>query len=217
MKDTCIYFTKTKLKERGWTDSLIKKFLPNPDKEIKNPHYKSAPSIKLYEENRIKELEKSSSFKIMFVDVVKKKVSAQKAVETKKEKLINYINLLEFELVTLEKDLLYQKAIQHYNDYQNYLDNLNGERNNWESNQKATIKSEKIFLNRLAVNYARHQLTHYEDILEDVFGKVGKRTAYMEINKKIYDVIGQKYPFLKEECDKQLEMKILLNNIFPPN
>jgi hypothetical protein len=42
------YLVKSKLLERGWTNSLINKFLPEPDEIKKNPHYRKAAPMKLY-------------------------------------------------------------------------------------------------------------------------------------------------------------------------
>ena len=42
------YLTKSQLKDRGWTDSLIRKFLSEADKTRTNPHYRSGPPMRLY-------------------------------------------------------------------------------------------------------------------------------------------------------------------------
>jgi hypothetical protein len=42
------YLTQTQLKERGWTEGLIKRFLPRPSKRKENPNYKSGPPMCLY-------------------------------------------------------------------------------------------------------------------------------------------------------------------------
>jgi hypothetical protein len=54
--------TLSELKERGWTDSIIKKMNLFPDKLAKNPHYLKAAPMKLYFISRIEELEKSEQF-----------------------------------------------------------------------------------------------------------------------------------------------------------
>ena len=50
-----IYYRNSELKQRGWTDGLIKKFLPKPDETKTNPVIKSAAPMKLYKIKRVKE------------------------------------------------------------------------------------------------------------------------------------------------------------------
>lgn len=50
-----IYYRNSELKQRGWTDGLIKKFLPKPDETKTNPIVKSAAPMKLYKIKRVKE------------------------------------------------------------------------------------------------------------------------------------------------------------------
>ena len=49
-----IYYRNSELKQRGWTDGLIKKFLPKPDETKTNPVIKSAAPMKLYKIKRVK-------------------------------------------------------------------------------------------------------------------------------------------------------------------
>lgn len=83
--------TLSELKERGWTDSIIKKMNLFPDKLAKNPHYLKAAPMKLYFISRIEELEKSEQFSNLIAKSQSKKEGAKKAVETKITKLYKYI------------------------------------------------------------------------------------------------------------------------------
>lgn len=47
------YLSTLKLKERGWTDGMIRRFLGEPDATRPNPHYKCAAPMKLYELKRV--------------------------------------------------------------------------------------------------------------------------------------------------------------------
>ena len=42
------FLTKAGLKQRGWTDLSIKKFLGEPDRKKPNPYYKQAADMCLY-------------------------------------------------------------------------------------------------------------------------------------------------------------------------
>ena len=97
------------IKTRGWTNSLIKKFLPTPDAMKTNPIFKSAAPMKLYNINKVKRIERSKAFKEA-KEVAKKKMdSAQKATETKKTKTIKKIENLNFNIPDIDKKGWYKR------------------------------------------------------------------------------------------------------------
>ena len=51
------YYTTADLKERGWTDSIIKQHLGKPDGVRPNPHGRLRAKIKLFAVDRVHELE----------------------------------------------------------------------------------------------------------------------------------------------------------------
>ena len=51
------YYTTTDLKERGWTDSIVKQHLGKPDGVRANPQGRLRAKIKLFAVDRVHELE----------------------------------------------------------------------------------------------------------------------------------------------------------------
>lgn len=51
------YLSRGKLKERGWTDKIIRQFMPLCDKEKKNPYYASASPMRLYLLERVEQFQ----------------------------------------------------------------------------------------------------------------------------------------------------------------
>ena len=51
------HLTKSRLKDRGWTESLINKFLGEPDLTKDNPMYRCAAPMCLYSLKRIEQVE----------------------------------------------------------------------------------------------------------------------------------------------------------------
>jgi hypothetical protein len=80
--------TLSTLRQRGWNDTLIRHYQLVPDKEVKNPHYRSGPPMKLYAVSRIEPLEKEATFQSVLSKRSARRSSAAKAVNTKKEKLL---------------------------------------------------------------------------------------------------------------------------------
>lgn len=182
------YLSKTGLRERGWTESMIKKFLGKPDDERTNPHYKCAPSVKLYLLKRVEKIEAKEEFQKA---IEKSKIRSEKmrqVAENKRDEILEYVLDLDIEIPVYGKEELYQKACWSYNNFHDLRDN---------DYTPATLNSDKEFLNRITINYLRHNCTIYENELEKMFGCVGVQEAHNLLQTKINDAIKETYPFLK--------------------
>ncbi len=196
--------TAATIKNRGWTESMIKLFLPEPDLFVTNPVYRSGPKMRLYLLSRVEEIEKTDAFLAAAANSEKRKKSARKAVDTKLKKLKQYIDNMDIKVPVIDLKKLFRKACQHHNHQKNqmqysfpsiYADFI-----------PANLKySDENFLFRISVNYLRHQLTRYENELKKIVGKTGASEGYIEIKRKVLDAIAQAYPDLAEECQRQQE------------
>lgn len=186
--------TKSSLKQRGWTESLIKKYLPEPDKIKPNPNYRSAPPMRLYSLEKVEDIEGSEGFLKDLEIVELRKQSSRKSVATKLTRTIDYVkNNVNPEVPLIEKEVLIELACDHFNE-------RNLDRDN---SFFASKHSDEKFLKRIIVNYLRHELTRYEEYLFGFYGRVGSQDVYQIIKDKVLDAIGQKYPWLKNECLRQ--------------
>ena len=86
------YYTKSELKANGWTDAMIKRFLPEPDRTYPNPRYRNAAPVCLYQEERIENVKKTEDFKTFELKKAAKKESAKRAVETKRRKVVEWVD-----------------------------------------------------------------------------------------------------------------------------
>ena len=194
--------TKSRLKsERGWTDKLIKEFLPTPDLTKPNPNYKSGPPMLLFAIDRIEKIEQTEEFKAKQPDTEKRKAAAKKAVETKLQQLWEWLDTVEIHVPAFDKSKLIKRACDHYNDMQ--------EEREFEGRSTCgmtpTADSDPKFLERICVNYLRHCLTKYEEHLDEMSGKVGFGEGYEEIRRKIFSKISENYHWLADECKRQQE------------
>jgi hypothetical protein len=192
-------FTAPELKKRGWTDTAIKKFLSEPDATKPNPHYKTAAPMRLYKKSRVYGKERSRAFKAWREGVDKRKAAAQKAVETKERKLLDKIESFEVSVDKITN--VVKEACAHYNA-------RNGMKIIDYGYEPATENSDKSFLDRITVNYIRHELTDYDYELMDLVGKVGKQSAYEKLVEKVYKEIGRVYPEYEFEADYQFFKKM---------
>lgn len=149
--------------------------------------------MQLFELERVLAVEKSEEFivwKKRFDDKRQAlKDGAQKALQTKKEKVLVYINNLVIKVPKFEYETLLKRACEHYND-------LWARRGDYE--KCASVHDSRKFLHRIARNYLRHECTRYEDHLVNLFGCVYKDTFVEMLRSKIMAKIFEAYPVLKE-------------------
>ena len=192
--------TKSRLKsERGWTDKLLKTFLPAPDLTKPNLHYKSGPPMLLFAIEKIDAIEQTEEFKKAVAETAKRKEGAKKAVETKLGQLRNWLNAVQVDISDFDRDKLIERACKHYNEMQK--DRMD----EWQDvyGKEATADSDPKFLERICVNYLRHRLTRYEQLLDEMSGKVGFAEGYKEIRRKIFAKISERHEWLADECKRQ--------------
>ncbi|MDD2741263.1 MAG: hypothetical protein PHV02_03260 [Rhodocyclaceae bacterium] len=186
--------TQTAILERtGWTKTLLLKLLGEPDLR-KKIHGRTQLAC-LYREVRVLEAEGSAAFAAAQDGIQKRKAAGKKAVETKIEKLMLAVAEMRVTVQHVGIDKVRRDAIRSYNDW------------HWDSCMPASLKSEPEFLDRITVNYIRHELTDYDYALEEVAGKVGVQIAIDTIRDKIYASIANAYPVLAQECKKQLDAR----------
>jgi hypothetical protein len=176
---------------------MITTLLPEPDGTKHNPKCRSAPPTNLYSREKVEAIEASEEFKVRKQTSTRRR-GAQKAVQTKQKNMEAFLDDLDFEVPKMEKEELISRACENYNGL------------NWErlSNTGSCIASKDDppkFLNRIVVNYVRHCLTRYDGHLAETAGKVGAGDAYFTMKRRVLREIAFVYPWLKDECEKQIE------------
>ena len=196
------FITKTDLISiRKWTDRLIKKYMPVPDAIKNNPHFRRASEMKLYKISRVESIEKKELFIIDFQKTTLRRKSSSKMVRTKKDNLLIQISELPISVEIIPRNELVLLVIDNYNK--------NKDDNKGYSSFRDFDQSK---LERLTVNYIRHELTSYDQCLGLIFSKVGKKEGYRLLKERIYKCISESYPELTGECTLQLRRKFYLNN-----
>lgn len=193
------YISVAGLKSRGWTDSLIRRFLGKEDKSVENPHYSSAPMMRLYSFKRVLAVESEENFEEAKGISYSRSIRGREIARVRSRKLIEQARNMEVKIRILSKKELFSRSIESYNDFHGAI---SLERGGWEW-EPAAYSSSREFLDRIRVNYVRHELTDYDEELENVAGKVGVREAVEVIQEKIFDKISEAYPYLSNECKKQ--------------
>lgn len=188
-----IYLTKSELKQRGWTESMIKKILCIPDLTKKNPYYKSKKPMCLYEIGRVNDAERTKEYKECFDKYEARKVSSKKAIETKIQKAINFASEVEIKVPEMSFNEVVEMACESYNDFHQLL----SIRYDNDFIFADLQESDEDFLVRITKNFLRHECTKYEDYLLKMYGKTGIQEARDILHKRINDEIIKVYPQLK--------------------
>jgi hypothetical protein len=190
------------LKERGWTEALIKKFLGEPDVLKTNPRYKSAAPMRLYNTDRVEECEQSQDWQEAATRAQSRSKRGKEVAQRRAAELLKAIETLPITVQRLPLDTLLMEAIEAYNNFHSILLIERG-----HDYEPASKQSDPAFLERITVNYIRHHLTEYDSHLEEVAGRVGVREAIDAIRDRVYAEIAKQYPEYTEECQRQIRYR----------
>jgi hypothetical protein len=119
--------------------------------------------------------------------------------EAKKQKLLFHVSRWHITVEKLPYAQVQKKAIKRYNTHLFNTGQFD--------KPKANTTRDREFLDRISVNYIRHNLTNYDKMLDRVCKKMVSIDVYVLLNQKIYQTIGETYLNLKDECDRQMESK----------
>ena len=184
--DNINYISLSSLKERGWTEKMIREYGLQPDREKTNPYYRSAAPMKLYDLNKIIQIESGTWFQEQYAASLSRRRSAKKGVKTKFNKMMAYIDSLPISLPNWSKEEAFEEAVNHYNDFWSWKG-----RDDKHISDYRNLDSET--LERITQNMFRHAYTDYDDVLYECYGKVGVDMAHAYLQDKINVMVHEKY------------------------
>lgn len=189
------YLNKTRIKERGWTAAAIERFLGKPDQTCRNPYGRHR--IKHYLVDRVVEAEATSEFqawqeKYIQMQEVRRK-AAKTAVDRRRQETLKQVESWSPDVPQFKRQRLTRLAIEHYN----YSPQRRTE-------HMASGCDDPSFLSRIAVNFLRHEATAYDAVVDRLSGRVGRNEAYTLAKQRVLEVIGNRYPHLRMECERQM-------------
>ena len=170
------YITQSTLLDRGWTKKMIDVFYPTPD--LIKAHPLQCFSMPL-------PIEAEPLFRDLYKESIQRKSAANKAVETKRKRLMEYIKTLGITLPDWKPEKAFKEAVNHYNNLWAY-----------RGKDKYILDYKHLdmdTLERITANMFRHRFTKYEEELDRCFGKVGSTEAHDYLRTKINEMVHQKY------------------------
>jgi Restriction endonuclease len=191
------WLTKAAVKERGWTDGTIKKFLGAPEDTRKNPHYRSGPPMQLWRLVTVCEAEQNPEF----IDWKAKHDSRHEGLkkraidqhQQRRSLLMEWVESLAIEVPKYSNNQLFKFAIENYN-------NLWSDRGKYEKLIYQDFKNlNPEFLHRITINALLHALSDYEYHLAQVKGLTGASDARSKLKRRILTSIHKVYPSVTYE------------------
>ena len=178
-------------KTRGWTDTHIAKFLPEPDEIRKNPRNRKGAPMRLYSQARVEEIEATPEFQAAREASRTRQLAARSRSLEQKQEAVAVAKSIELKFTAEPYELMRAKGVAHYN----------GRLRHGQAPMKETSQSKA--LDRALVNYLRHKMSSYEDELKQFKGIVGVGEAYLIIRNRVLDLIAAAYPQLAVEAERQ--------------
>ena len=174
------------LKERGWTDTAIRRFLPDePDERRDNPHYRRAGApMKFWLQARVHRVEKTKRFLQWREGVSARKEAATTAVLTRVSNMNSVALGAE---ITIKRGLSYQQI------HDLAADTHGG---NYDGNPRPFVWS-----NRTARNCIRHNLTNYEALWKLCNRGDTGSSAYEILRERVDTVIDEAYPQFRDDSE----------------
>lgn len=183
-------FLKRDLLSRGWSKTAIDRILGAPDRTSRRRgggHYCH------YSADRVVAAEQ------MHQDWRRSDARSQAgkvAAERRANALEASIAALNIELPKLSGTELLDAAIAAHNA--------------WNSDSNclgASHSSDPEFLERIQVNYLRHECSRYDVELGRIAGQVGRDRAHETLRDLVYNAISDAYPQLATECWRQQQRR----------
>lgn len=180
---------------------MMRQLLGEPDLLRTHPHFDSAPQTRLYSIERVQAVERSEEFRAAAAVAARRSAAARAAALRRRREVLARIAAERIEVPRLTPDRLAALAVEHRN-------RVAEERASWRSGHApapATVDgAEPSALARWKVDYLRHRLTRYDEILDELYGRTGRAAAEQLLRHRVYAAISEVYPSLAQECERRL-------------
>jgi hypothetical protein len=185
------YLTMAVLRERGWTDAMIREYLGEPDATRPNPRYSSAAPMKLYLTERAQAAEASPGWAERKALGARRRAAGVAAADRNRAETEVLARQLAAYLVA---SLVFpadpqEAAIAAYNKWHLGRCTCPGWNELGFCDKRADASDSPEFLRRITVNHVRHQLTGYDRAYNRLVGRVGHQDAHEILRTEVNTAI----------------------------
>lgn len=189
------------LRSRGWTPGMVRQLLGEPDLLRSNPHFDAAPRTRLYRLDRIEKAELSEEFRAVSAAAARRSAAARAAALRRRREVLARIAAEPIDVPRLTARRLAELAVDHRNrrDAERAY-----ERGRHAPDPAAVQSADPPALDRWKVDYLRHRLTRYDQLLDGLHGSTGRAAAEELLRRRVYAAIADAYPDLARECERHM-------------
>ncbi|MFF8278003.1 hypothetical protein ACF05T_18110 [Streptomyces lateritius] len=188
MTDRTTYTTLGALRERGWTDAMVRDLLGEPDVQGRDPRRWSLAPVRLYLLARVEAVERTPEFARCAAASGSRSAAAEAGAERRRRAVLAAIRAEPIEVPRLPAAELERRAVRHRH--------LLGARGPGGMAAGALV--------RWQVSYLRHALSRYETLLDGLYGSTGRAEAERLLRRRLYEAIAAAYPSLARECLRRM-------------
>jgi hypothetical protein len=173
------YLSLRGLRERGWTDAMVRDFLGEPDATRPNPRYRTGAPMKLYLAERAAVAEASTEWADRKARAALRRTAGAAAAGRRRAETEALARRLAADLVTsveIPADPQ-QAAIEAYNRWHLAGCTCPGWREIGFCGKRAGAGDSPEFLRRITVSFVRRQLTAYDRAYSRLAGRAGQPVA----------------------------------------
>jgi len=184
--------TASRVRERGWTDGLIRRLLGVPDDYAANTAYPGGAPVRLYSLTRVEQIEGGADFLAAKAKASKRQGASLKAQSTKRETALKWIaEQIGPKVPSVPQPELTRLAV----DWWNQTHAWRGDCETWWTGAEA-----EQHLAPVTVDYILAQLHDYETRLRRTVGNTPSGDDLALIRGKILGAIAGAFPWLESEC-----------------
>ncbi|MEE1753831.1 hypothetical protein [Streptomyces sp. SP18CS02] len=190
MTERMTYVTHTGLRQRGWTDRMVRDLLGAPDVQGRSPRRWSVAPVRLYLLARVEAVERTEEFAAS--GGTSGAAAARAAAEARRQAVLAAIRAEPIRVPVLPEPELEMRAVRHRR--------LLGAGPGGGPGPGAGSAGS---LTRWQVDYLRHALRRYDTLLDGLFGDTGRAEAERLLRTRVYAAIARAYPRLAGECRRR--------------
>ncbi|WP_329278366.1 hypothetical protein [Streptomyces sp. NBC_01451] len=198
------YVSLAGLRARGWTGGMVHRLLGTPDRLSVNPRLRAAPQVRLYRVERVTAAERTDGFRRMSESSARRSAAVRNAVQRRRSEVLERIRTEPIEVPRLDPGKLALRAVEH-RARQEAAAGGPTEPDDGDS-APDTGHAGRASLTPWKVDYLRHRMSHYEQLLDGLPGgerDSGRAEAAELLHRRICAAIGEAYPPLEQECERR--------------
>ncbi|MFJ8586597.1 hypothetical protein ACIRD2_18360 [Streptomyces sp. NPDC093595] len=219
MSDRMTYVTHGGLRQRGWTDVMVRELLGEPDVQGRDPRRWTPAPVRLYLLARVEAVERTPEFAAYAAAGGRGAAAARAAAEKRHRAVLAAIRAEPIRVPMLPRAELELRAARHRRPGvgppppgapappeaaprgSSRVSGVSGASGAGPARQASGPAGALV---RWQVDYLRQALARYDALLDGLFAATGRSEAERLLRRRVYEAIAQAYPWLAEECRRRI-------------